>query len=164
MARLVKDLMNNRKVIFDTGRFDDWCVYVVESNGTKKAPFDEEYFSDLYEISLAYPENKVYNDFVKIYDKTSKSINTEVLDLIDTIVNTYNNEDKVIVEQWYTVLYAGMIAEENKQFAILKKRVKRLGMHQVLVMGMPAKVAARFSYGKKWRVLDQIMKGYKFLW
>jgi hypothetical protein len=66
------------------------------------------------------------------------------------------------VEQWFTVLYAGMIAEENKQNAILKKRVKRLGMHQVLMLNMPSSVAAKFSYGKKWRDLDAIMRPYGF--
>jgi hypothetical protein len=37
------------------------------------------------------------------------------------------------MELWFTVLYAGMISEENKTNAILKKRVKRLGIHQVLI-------------------------------
>jgi hypothetical protein len=50
-----------------------------------------------------------------------------------------------------------MIAEENKKNAILKKRIKRLGMHQVLIMGMPANQAASFSKGKNWRDLNEIM-------
>jgi len=164
MARLIKELKGQRKVIFDSGRFDDWCVYVVESNGSKRAPYDEDYFSDLQQLSKKYPPNKLYNDFVKIYDKTSKLISDEVIELIDSIVRSYNPDDQVLAEQWFTVLYAGMIAEENKKFAILKKRVKRLGMYQVLVEGMSPKEAAKFSYGKKWRVLDGIMKKYNFLW
>jgi hypothetical protein len=162
MPRLIKQLQNNRSVIFDSGKFDDWCVYVVESNGSKKAPFDETYFSDLYQISQSYPSNKVYNDFVMIYERTTRNIDNGVLTLIDEIVATYNDEHKIIVEQWLTVIYAGMIAEENKENAILKKRVKRLGMHQVLVLNMPAKVAAKFSYGKKWRELDAIMRPLGF--
>jgi hypothetical protein len=55
-----------------------------------------------------------------------------------------------------------MIAEENKANAILKKRVKRLGVHQVLVLGMPPSEAAKFSNGKKWRDLDAIMKSNGF--
>src|SRR5690606_33392278 len=109
------------------GKFDDWCVYVVESNGNKKAPFDETYFSDLFDISQKYPQNKVYDDFVSIYNMTTKNIDMDVLNIIDNITNTYNIEDRLIIEQWFTVIYAGMIAEENKQFAVLKKRVKRLG-------------------------------------
>ncbi len=158
MARLVKKLQNNRAVIFDSGKFDDWCVYVVEGNGTKKAPSDETYFGDLYQISQKYPNNKVYNDFVMIYDRTTRTIDCEVLLMIDEIVATYNPGDRIIVEQWLTVIYAGMVAEENKKNAILKKRVKRLGMHQIMILNMPASEAARFSYGRKWRELDEIMR------
>src|SRR5690554_7192864 len=88
MPRLIKQLQNNRSVIFDSGKFDDWCVYVVESNGSKKAPFDETYFSDLHQISQSYPNNKVYNDFVKIYERTTRTIENGVLTLIDEIVRS----------------------------------------------------------------------------
>ena len=160
--KLIKQLQSDRAVVFDVGKFDDWCVYVVESDGSKKAPFDVTYFGDLYEISKRYPKNKVYDDFVAIYNRTTKLIEIEVLDLIDEIVNTYEQEDRVVIEQWFTVIYAGMIAEENKERAILKKRIKRLGMHQVLVLDMPAKEAARYSYGKKWRELSAVMKSFGF--
>lgn len=162
MTKLVKQLQNNRSIVFDKGKFDDWCVYVVESNGNKKAPFDETYFSDLYNISHHYSQHKVYNDFVMIYERTTKSINPSVINLIDKIVSTYKQQDKIMVEQWLTVIYAGMVAEENKEGAILKKRIKRLGMYQVLVLNMSAKYAAQFSNGKKWRELDAIMKPLGF--
>ena len=162
MSKLVKKLKNNKTVCFDTGNFDDWCVYVVEATGLKKAPYDEKYFSDLQIISKQYIQGKVYEDFVKIYDLTSSVIDPKVLNLIEELVETYRDEHKTIIEQWFTVLYAGMIAEENKQYAILKKRIKRLGMYQTLVLNMLPKQAAKFSYGKKWRELDAIMKRYGF--
>ena len=162
MAKLIKKLFDNKKVIFDSGKFDDWCVYVVESNGSKKAPYDETYFSELKDISQHYSGNKVYADFVKIYDLATKSIDDNVIKQINQIVDTYNVEHQKKIEQWFTVIYAGMIAEENKQYAILKKRIKRLGMYQVLVLNMPAREAAKFSYGKKWTELDAIMKPYGF--
>ncbi len=161
-TRLIKHLQNNRLVVFDNGKFDNWCVYVVESNGSKKAPFDETYFNDLYLISHKYPNDKVYNDFVMIYENTTRTIDQDVLAMIDNLVATYHNEDKIIVEQWFTVIYAGMISEENKENAILKKRVKRLGMYQVLILKMPAHVAAKYSIGKKWRDLDAMMKPLGF--
>ncbi|MCO7724924.1 hypothetical protein NJB85_17325 [Myroides odoratimimus] len=156
--RTIKNLQNNRSVIFDSGKFDQWCVYVVEENGFKKAPFDVDYFTDLQNLNNKYPNNKVYYDFISIYKLTDNTINPVVLNLIDSITNTYNQEDRIIVEQWFSVIYAGMIAEENKQFAILKKRVKHLGVYQTLIQGMNPADAARFSYGKKWRELDAIMK------
>ena len=160
MKRLVKQLNNGRKVVFDSGSFDNWCVYVVEKNGFKKAPLDETYFSELQIISRDYQKNKVYDDFVKIYEKTDSTINLKILELIESITQTYKSEHKDIVEQWLSVIYAGMIAEENKKYAILKKRIKRLGMYQVLVLGKSSKFAAKYSYGKKWRELDEIMKEF----
>lgn len=159
---LIKNLQNNRMVVFDRGRFDDWCVYVVESNGSRTAPRDETYFSALCQIAQCYPKDKVYADFVALYSSTTRTIEQDTLALIDRIAASYLPVDIGPVEQWFTVLYAGMVAEENKEFAVLKKRVKRLGMHQVLVLGMPAPEAARFSYGKNWRELDAIMRPLGF--
>jgi hypothetical protein len=51
-----------------------------------------------------------------------------------------------------------MIAEENKENAILGKRIKRLGMHQVLIENMKPEEAAVFSKGKKWKELHRLMK------
>lgn len=158
MAKLIKNLSKNRKVIFDTGKFDDWCVYVVEENGSRKAPFDVDYFTDLKNLSAHYSDNKVYNDFVAVYNATTTEIDVNVTALIDTIVATYQEAHRVLVEQWLTVLYAGMIAEENKKNAILKKRIKRLGMHQVLIDNISPSIAANFSRGKRWRELDAIMR------
>ena len=158
MSRLIKDLFNNRKVVFDSGSFDEWCVYVVEENGSRRAPFDVDYFTDLKNISTHYPGNKVYNDFVSIYDLTTKIIDANVINRINAIVPTYQLLHQPHIEQWFTVLYAGMIAEENKQYAILKKRVKRLGMHQVLIDNLSPQLSANFSKGKKWRELDAIIK------
>lgn len=162
MSTIIKQLVNNRQVIFDSGSFDDWCVYLVEENGSKKAPFDVEYFADLKNISEHYEPDKIYNDFVEIYNKTSKIIDQNILSLIDRLVSAYREEHQALVEQWFVVIYAGMIAEENKRNAILKKRIKRLGMHQTLKLGYEPKIAANFSKGKKWRELDEIMKSLGF--
>lgn len=158
MERLIKKLQNNRKVIFDSGKFDDWCVYVVESDGSKTAPLDTTYFTEFKIITTHYQNNKVYNDFVAIYNYTNSYVDIETTALIDALLITYNVQHRAIMEQWLTVIYAGMIAEENKQNAILKKRIKRLGMHQVLIDNIAPIVAANFSKGKPWRELDAIMR------
>lgn len=158
--KLIKNLRDGRKVVFDQGKFDHWCVYVVEADGSKKAPFDVHYFTDLKTLNEKYGNNKVYTDFLTIYHPTNKIIDPKILSLIEKISVTYNLDDQALIEQWFTVIYAGMIAEENKQNAILKKRVKHLGVHQTLIQGYTPADAARFSYGKKWRELDTIMKGF----
>jgi hypothetical protein len=162
MVTLIKKLRNNRKVVFDRGSFDDWCVYVVERDGSRNAPRDSTYFASLQDIAGRYGANKVYDDFVNIYDRTDAEINDSVLTLIDEIVATYDETDQIIIEQWLSVIYGGMIAEEKKENAILKKRIKRLGLHQVLILGDLPAVAANFSKGKGWRDLDAIMRNYGF--
>jgi hypothetical protein len=55
-----------------------------------------------------------------------------------------------------------MVAEENKEKAILRKRVKRLGVHQLLIEERPAKFATSFSRGKKWKriVIECEVRGF----
>lgn len=161
MSRLIKKLRNNKLVIFDKGRIDFWCVYLVENN-RKYAPSDVTYFTDFLNISKLYPPGKVYQDFVSIYNVTTKSVDQQVLNLIDVITDTYQEVHQLLMEQWFTVIYAGMIAEENKENAVLKKRIKRLGMYQVLVLGIIPPVAAKFSIGKKAGELRSIMQSYGF--
>lgn len=156
--RIVKKLKNNRKVIFDKGSFDDWCVYLVEKNGTRRAPFDVEYFSDLQMLNYKYLERKIYNDFLKIYEATRNTIDQRVIEMINELVENYEEEDHVLIEQCFTVIYAGMVAEENKKHAILKKRIKHLGVYQILVQDFKPEVAANFSRHRKWTELDHIMQ------
>ena len=53
-----------------------------------------------------------------------------------------------------SILYVGMIAEENKRRAMLRKRVKRLGVYQLLIENVAPEEAATFSRGKPWNVID----------
>ncbi len=162
MERLIKRLRNGRKVVFDQGRFDAWCVYIVERDGRKWAPSDIEYFSFFRTMAAKYSGKRVYEDFVEVYKHTSRDVDPKVIRLIDTIVQEYDAEDRNSLEQWLVVLYGGMIAEENKEGAVLKKRIKRLGMYQTLVRNMPPEQAANFSRGRKWQELDRLMKSFGF--
>lgn len=162
MERLVKELQNGQRIVFDQGNFDSWCVYVVEPNGERYAPKDKLYFAELQKIALSYPENKVYNDFVSIYQQTTSVIDPQIPAYIETLHKTYLPHHREKTGLWFTVLYAGMVAEENKENAILKKRIKRLGMHQVLIQKLAPETAAAFSKGKNWRELDLLMRQLGF--
>lgn len=157
MSLLIKNVRNRNTVEFDKGLFDEWCVYLTRPALPRYAPRDSEYFSKLQQLGNRYGHQKIYNDFVRYYTPTSKTIDTRVLRLITEITNDYG-QDAEEMDVWFTVIYAGMVAEENKAFAVLKKRMKRLGMHQVLVEGLDAACAAQFSKGKKWRELDGWMR------
>ena len=66
-----------------------------------------------------------------------------------------NHKDWQTLELIYSILYMGMIAEENKENTILGKRIKRLGMYQTLIENVPAEISANYSRGMKWHELDK---------
>lgn len=157
MPTLIKNVRNGNVIEFDSGKFDAWCVYLKRPNKLRYPPLDTEYFSKLKVLGSSHGSQKIYDDFVRFYTPTSKNIDNNVLNLITEIADGYGNDAEEI-DIWFSVVYAGMIAEENKQFAVLKKRIKRLGMHQVLIEGLEPNYAANFSKGKKWRELDGVMR------
>ncbi len=160
MAVHITTLSNGSIVEFDNGKFDKWCVFIT-IHSYRYAPKDLQYFSELNALGNIYGHDNIYNDFVEVYTQTSKQINKLILSRISEIAQKYTNH-KNEIETWFTVIYAGMIAEENKQHAILKKRIKRLGMHQLLIERKTPGYAANFSKGRKWRDLHAIMNELGF--
>jgi hypothetical protein len=157
MPKSINRFSHGGFIEFDRGKFDDWCVFVTRANGERFAPADVQYFSRLKKLGEIYGKSIIYTDFLSIYNRTTAEINDDVLKLIELISRHYK-DDVLEIEIWFNVLYAGMVAEENKEHAILKKRIKRLGMHQVLIENMEPEQAALFSKGKKWTALDKLMK------
>lgn len=151
MPRPIKTFSDGSHIEYDAGKFDDWCIYVIENN-QRIAPKDEEYFRELIILSQTYSTKQLYDDIVLIYNETDSNINPHVLGLIEELSIKYQN-DSLQIEKIFTILYAGMIAEENKKKAILKKRIKRLGIHQILIEDISPSIAANFSKGKNWKEL-----------
>ena len=139
------------------GKFDDYCVYLTREGANRYAPTDKEYFSFFIEKSRRYSSEKIYEDYVSIYNRTSSEISERVLDYIEDISESYDY-DCVDFAIWFSVIYLGMVAEENKKNAILKKRIKRLGMYQIMFEKMTAGDAAFFSRGKRVHELDPLCK------
>lgn len=161
MPTLVKVVRNLHRVEFDFGSFDNWCVFLQRHKQERYPPLDTEYFTFFQTMGAIYRVKKVYSDFVSIYEPTSKNIEVSILSNITSIADTYSNHVEE-ADIWFTVIYAGMIAEENKANMILKKRIKRLGMYQLMIQNMNPADAANFSKGKNWRELDALMKQYGF--
>lgn len=157
MGQIVTKFSDGSYLEFDSGSFDDWCVYLSRPNVPRYAPKDYQYFKRLHEYSLAHGAKKLYDDFVRIYDKTTKQCTDEVFSFIKEISKGYGT-DEISVAIDFSIIYMGMVAEENKAFTKLGKRVKRLGVYQVLMDGMDYNIAANFSRGKKWRELDDICR------
>ena len=152
MGTVIKNFPDGSIIEFDIGIFDSWCVYLTEGE-SRTPPKDVDYFGDLKTLSNKHGADKIYCDFVTIFDATTKFIDQDLLATITILSKEYDNDD-LRIDRLFTIIYAGMIAEENKQHAILKKRIKRLGVHQVLIEDVAPEYAATFSKGKRWRELD----------
>lgn len=155
--RLIKLLADGSVLEFGPGQFDDWCVFLTRPGQMAFAPADRDYFADLRALATRQGNYKVYDDFVQVFDRTGPVTSEAVLQLIAALSATYRR-DAAEAERVLCILYAGMVAEENKAQAKLKKRIKRLGVHQVLIEGLPPEVAAEFSRGRPWRELDEECK------
>ena len=164
MIREVKLKYSDSKIIFEQGKFDDFCVYIVKEGKNNNPPKDVDYFSFFKKLNSDHEELDVYKDFVKIYEHTGKSIEDKVLNIIDSIVSESNldEKEKKLYEGYLVVIYMAMIAEENKANTKLGKRIKRLGMHNLLIEGMSPETSANISKGKKWKELDSKMQARDF--
>jgi hypothetical protein len=138
---------------FGAGRFDSWCVYLTRPGRARYAPKDTDYFAQLRVLAERYGTERLYADFLAAYYRTTKEVSPHVLEMIYHMAKAYG-PDALEVDIVLSILYAGMVAEENKRRARLRKRVKRLGVHQVLIEGLTPEAAATFSKGKPYDVIE----------
>ena len=151
-VRHIATLFDGSKLIFAQGKFDEWCIYHV-SGVRKHAIKDSEIFSILERYASSNERFRLNTDFLYIFHNVTKCVKYDVVHKVKKIAKAYTKPHEV--EYMLTFLYAGMVAEENKRFARLKKYIKRLGVHQVLIEGHRASWAANYSRGKKWQELQQ---------
>jgi hypothetical protein len=147
-SKLIAKLSDHSYMVYAQGRFDAWCIYHV-SNSVADAIKDVDVFTLLRKYTDCSQRFILYKDFLYIFDKVTNVLNYDVVEDIKGVAKKYPNYSEV--EFILIFLYAGMVAEENKDKAILKKYIKRLGVHQVLIERMSAAIAANYSRGKNWR-------------
>jgi hypothetical protein len=150
---IIRSFRDGSVLEFGAGRFDAWCVYLTRPDRPRYPPRDVDYFAQLRSLALRHGAQMLYTDFLAIYHRTTKQASPHVLEIIYHMANAYGDDD-LDVDILLSILYAGMIAEENKRRARLRKRVKRLGVHQVLFEDKAPEEAATFSKGKPWEVID----------
>ena len=153
---IIKKFNDGSFLEYNRGGFDGWCVYYTNIEGIRKAPKDTDYFNDLYQFSLKYGVDKLYHDYVKIYDRTERNINEDVLIYITQIANEYDEQDILEVDIMFSILYMAMISEENKEYSKLGKRIKRLGVYSLLKENKTIEESATFMKGMRWRDIDKI--------
>jgi hypothetical protein len=158
--RLLKEFPDGSRIEFGRGNFDEWCVYVTRPSQPRTAPLDTEYFSTLRELHVQFP--RLHDDFVEVFERTTAEAEVGLLTRISEIASQYPPPARTEIDILLTTLCAAMIAEENRAHAPLGKRIKRLGVHQVLVEKMPVEEAAVFSRGKPWRELEKLCQARGF--
>ena len=62
----------------------------------------------------------------------------------------------------FSILYMAMIAEERKKNTRLGKRIKRLGIHKLLIEKSNVLDAANFMRGMGWREIDSLCRARGF--
>ena len=142
---------------YGRGRFDDYCVFYKNSKGKLIPPLDIEYFGQMKRLANKYGTQQVYKDFVNLFNRTGKEKDKKVFRWIRDISKKYG-EDAVKVQKTFAILYLSMLAEENKEGSIIGKRIKRLGIHTLLLLNKDVYYSANFMKKMKWRQIDKICK------
>ncbi|HRJ43678.1 MAG: hypothetical protein KJZ86_13025 [Caldilineaceae bacterium] len=161
MAQMIKRFSDGSLLEFDQGNFDGWCIFLTRPGRLRIAPKDWQYFTRLQELAALYGAEKSYADFVLVFDATSQTLDPALLARISAFSHDYT-QDVLRADIVFTLLYAGMLAEENKAFAPLGKRIKRLGVYQVVMEGMRPREAATFSVGRPWQELARLCESRGF--
>lgn len=142
---------------YDKGRFDDWCVYLTQSDGSRRPPRDTDYFLDIKNLSAKYGVERVYKDYVRVYVLTGKQVDSQTLDFISLVAEDYGS-DALKVNIIFSILYMTMIAEEQKQNTRLGKRIKRLGIYVLLMENRTVQESANFMREMGWRDIDSLCR------
>lgn len=155
MGQKIKDFSDGSYLEYDKGSFDEWCVYLVQPNGVRRPPRDVDYFSDLKDLSAKYGVQQVYQDYVSVYDITGKKVSTTVFTYISKLAGKYG-VDSPKVDILFSILYMAMIAEENRRYTRLGKRIKRLGIYALLIENRSVNESANFMRNMNWREIDKL--------
>ncbi|NLE61899.1 MAG: hypothetical protein GX616_26385 [Planctomycetes bacterium] len=146
---------------YDRGAFDDWCVYEARPDGKRTPPQDIDYFQTMKDLAAVFGAQRVYDDYVIVYRSTGREAGGKTLEVIESIAQRYAG-DGPTVQRVLTILHMAMVAEENKRNTRLGKRIKRLGIHRLLIEEMHTREAANFMRGMQWREIDRLCKDRGF--
>ncbi len=157
MGQLIKSFVDGSYLEYDRGSFDDWCVYLTKSSGVRRPPRDVDYFNQLKHFASKHGVDRIYNDYVRVYDLTGKQVESSALSNITAIAAAYG-DDALEIDVIFSILYMAMIAEEQKKFTRLGKRIKRLGIYKLLIENRSVGEAANFMRGMGWRDIDYLCR------
>ena len=157
MGTKTKDFPDGAFLEYDDGQFDAWCVYMNYPDGTRKPPLDSDYFAQLQKYAAQYGVDRIYQDFVHVYDLVKKEVDKADLVKITNIAAGYS-KDALELDKIFSILYMAMIAEERKAHTKLGKRIKRLGVYKLLIEGNTVQQSANFMRGMGWKEIDALCR------
>lgn len=143
------------EIYFAQGKFDPWCVYINKHEFNNDIPLDKDYFQWILNLSDKYGVDEVYGDFLIVYEAADSSFDEKECALLCHEIDTHYEEDTT---HWWIIFYMTMVAECKKKNAILKKRIKHLGVYNILFDDYDITYVTRYMRGKSWRYLDKLMK------
>ena len=91
--------------------------------------------------------DRIYQDYVKVYDLEGKAVDKCCFSLRFSDIASFYGNDALELDKIFSILYMAMIAEERKAYTKLGKRIKRLGVHKLLIEGETVQQAANFMRG-----------------
>ena len=147
---------NGYKFWFGRGRFDDYCVFCSKPNNKYWFALDKEYLGWIKRLGRRYGVDNVYEDFLQVYDLVDSDYEGKfriVEDLIWDLDKHYNGN----TERWWAVFYMTMVAECCRENTILNKRIKHLGVYNVLFDDMGAGYTSQYMKKMQWWELDDLM-------
>ncbi|SFP80039.1 hypothetical protein SAMN05216343_11511 [Oscillibacter sp. PC13] len=157
MGQRIKTFLDGSFLEYAQGAFDGWCVYLTRPNKRRRPPKDTEYFQQMQQYAERYGADRIYRDYVRVYDMTGRQADSRVLSSITDIAETYGSDAQEI-DIMFSILYMAMIAEERKENTRLGKRIKRLGIHVLLKENRSVGEAADFMRGMSWRRIDALCR------
>ena len=109
--RIAKEFSDGTALGWDRCVIDMWCVYYRDENGTISAPHDVDYFTELLRIADKYGHQRVYDDFVSLYNSVVSKDPAEChIEVIDMMVSTYPVEDRLSIDKNFTTLWMAMVS------------------------------------------------------
>lgn len=161
MGETIANFSDGSLLEFSQGSFDAYCVFLVRADGKRIPPKDTDYFGVMLSIGDLYGRSRVYDHFVEVFNATTTVVDSQVIELIRGQSVGYQDM-ALLYEKAMAMIYAGMIAENNKRNTRLGKRIKRLGMHVLLREEGSVTYSANFMRGKGWQELDGMCKARGF--
>lgn len=143
LNRFNPSFADNSSYEYVFGSFDAWCVEYYKGGKKQKRITDTTSFKALLRYGKHVGYENMYKDFVEVYDMvyvgTDLNEVTRRIELISEKYGVYQLKMNKLLH----FLFMCMVAEEMKEDAVVGKKMKRLGVHRVLIEGIDPEIAAR---------------------